>query len=72
MKDCAAMAIRIGTAAWALPRNVRERFAGEGSNLERYAARFDCAEINSSFYRPHRPATMSAGRRACPPVSASR
>lgn len=53
------MAIRIGTAAWALPRNVRDTFPEGASNLERYAARFDCAEINSSFYRPHRPATYA-------------
>jgi len=36
---------------------VRDRFAADGSRLERYARRFRCAEINSSFYRPHRPAT---------------
>lgn len=27
--------------------------------LERYATRFDCTEINSSFYRSHRPETWS-------------
>lgn len=53
------MAIRIGTAAWALPRNVRDSFPPGASNLERYAARFDCTEINSSFYRPHRRATYA-------------
>ena len=53
------MAIRIGTAAWALPRDVRDDFPPGPSNLARYAARFDCAEINSSFYRPHRPATYA-------------
>lgn len=53
------MAIRIGTAAWALPRTVREAFPTGSSNLERYAARFDCTEINSSFYRPHRRATYA-------------
>jgi uncharacterized protein YecE (DUF72 family) len=31
--------------------------AGEGSHLERYARVFGVAEINSSFYRPHRRAT---------------
>lgn len=50
---------RIGTAAWALPRPVRERFPPGASNLERYAALFRAAEINSSFYRPHRPATWA-------------
>ena len=51
--------IRTGTAGWALPRTVRERFPPAASNLERYAACFDVAEINSSFYRPHRPATYA-------------
>lgn len=53
------MAIRIGTAAWALPRIVRDAFPPAASNLERYAARFGAAEINSSFHRPHRPATYA-------------
>jgi uncharacterized protein YecE (DUF72 family) len=48
---------RVGTAGWTLPRNVRERFDGDGTQLERYARRFSCVEIDSSFYRPHRVAT---------------
>jgi uncharacterized protein YecE (DUF72 family) len=51
--------VRIGTAAWAIPRDVRERFDADGSRLERYARRFPCVEINSSFYRPHRPSTYA-------------
>lgn len=51
------MTIRIGTAAWALPRTVREQFPAGASNLARYAGRFSIAEINSSFYRPHRRTT---------------
>jgi uncharacterized protein YecE (DUF72 family) len=35
----------------------RDRFPAGASNLERYAARFPCAEINSSFYKQHRRAT---------------
>jgi len=45
------MTIRIGTAGWSFPRDLD--FPAEGSGLERYAARFDGVEINSSFYRPH-------------------
>jgi uncharacterized protein YecE (DUF72 family) len=45
------MSIRIGTAGWGFPRDLD--FPVEGTGLERYAARFDCVEINSSFYRPH-------------------
>jgi uncharacterized protein YecE (DUF72 family) len=46
----------IGTAGWSLPRDVQDRFAGEGSHLERYARHFSACEINSSFHRSHRPA----------------
>jgi uncharacterized protein YecE (DUF72 family) len=48
---------RVGTAGWTLPKDVRTQFDAEGSQLERYARRFSCVEINSSFYRPHRRAT---------------
>jgi uncharacterized protein YecE (DUF72 family) len=46
--------LRIGTAGWGLPRLWRGEFPPDGSYLERYAARFDAAEINSSFHRQHR------------------
>ncbi len=46
--------MRIGCAGWSLPRALWPRFPAEGSHLERYAARFDAVEIDSSFYRPHR------------------
>jgi uncharacterized protein YecE (DUF72 family) len=49
--------IRIGTAGWTIPRIWRDRFPPDGSQLERYAARLFCVEINSSFYRPHRAET---------------
>lgn len=49
--------IRIGTAGWALPHMWRDRFPPAASNLQRYAARFNCAEINSSFHRRHRRST---------------
>jgi uncharacterized protein YecE (DUF72 family) len=48
---------RIGCAGWALDKTVQARFPPGGSHLERYAAVFPCVEINSSFYRPHLPAT---------------
>jgi uncharacterized protein YecE (DUF72 family) len=50
-------AIRIGTAGWTIPASAAADFPGEGSSLERYSARLDCAEINSSFHRSHRPDT---------------
>src|SRR5690242_7101860 len=49
--------IRIGCAGWSIPKSHAAAFPAEGSTLERYAQVFDCVEINSSFYRPHRPAT---------------
>jgi uncharacterized protein YecE (DUF72 family) len=50
--------IRIGTAGWAIPRTVADRFPADGSGLQRYAGRFTCVEINSTFYRSHRPGTL--------------
>jgi uncharacterized protein YecE (DUF72 family) len=49
----------VGCAGWALPREHRRRFPAGDSNLERYAARLNAAEINSSFYRPHLPETYA-------------
>jgi len=48
---------RIGTAGWAIPRATADAFPREGTTLERYAARLNAAEINSSFHRSHRPST---------------
>jgi uncharacterized protein YecE (DUF72 family) len=56
----------IGTAGWSIPRTVRARFPESGSLLQRYSARFGCAEINSSFYRPHRPSTYERWAQTVP------
>lgn len=45
--------IRIGVATLAIGRQYADQFPAEGSSLERYAARLNATEINSSFYRPH-------------------
>ena len=58
-KHPAVSLIRIGTAGWTIPRAVRGHFPGEGSHLALYGARFRCAEINSSFYRQHKPAVYA-------------
>ena len=60
------VAARIGTAGWAIPAASRDRFPAGGTGLERYAARFDAVEINSSFYRPHRRATYERWAAAVP------
>ncbi len=61
-----AATIRIGTAAWAIPKRAADRFPAPGSHLERYATRFDAVEINSTFYRPHRRSTYERWAAATP------
>jgi len=50
-----------GCAGWSLPRDNLPEFPGadSGTHLQRYAARLNAAEINSSFYRPHQRATYA-------------
>jgi uncharacterized protein YecE (DUF72 family) len=60
------MAINIGTAGWSIPRAIAGEFPAEGSALERYAARFPVAEINSSFHRAHRLSTWQRWRDSVP------
>jgi uncharacterized protein YecE (DUF72 family) len=52
-------ALRLGTAGWTLPREHQPAFPPDGSHLARYAAVLDAAEINSTFRRSHRPATLA-------------
>jgi uncharacterized protein YecE (DUF72 family) len=51
--------VRIGTAGWSIPRASADAFAADGTHLQRYARVLDCAEINSSFHRAHRPETYA-------------
>jgi uncharacterized protein YecE (DUF72 family) len=55
--DPAVATVRIGTAAWSIPKEHASPFPVAGSHLERYAAVLNAVEINSSFYCPHRTAT---------------
>jgi uncharacterized protein YecE (DUF72 family) len=48
----------IGCAGWTLPRESVAEFPGSGTQLERYARVFPAVEINTTFYRPHRPETF--------------
>ena len=43
----------IGTAGWTIPAQHKPEFTQSGTHLERYVAKFNDVEINSSFYRPH-------------------
>lgn len=51
--------IRTGTAGWSIASAHRDLFAEGDSALARYATRFDAAEVNSSFHRPHRHSTWA-------------
>lgn len=51
--------IRIGCAGWSIPSRDAGLFDTGDSALARYATRFDMAEINSSFYKPHRAETYA-------------
>ena len=59
--------IRVGTAGWSIPRAAGSHFNPPGTHLERYARRLDCAEINSSFHRPHAATTYAKWRDSTPP-----
>jgi uncharacterized protein YecE (DUF72 family) len=61
-----AVDIRLGPAGWSIPRASARHFDAAGSHLQRYAGRFRCAEINSSFYRPHAAATYAKWRDRTP------
>ncbi len=51
------MTIRIGTAGWTIPADVRLKFPAGDSHLARYAGVLGGVEVNSSFHRPHRLST---------------
>ena len=59
--------IHVGTAGWAMPRLHRGRFPEAAPNLARYATRLNAVEINSTFYRPHQPATLGRWAGSVPP-----
>lgn len=49
----------IGTAGWGISSATSNHFPSKGSHLERYGRVLNCAEINTSFYRPHQPTTYA-------------
>jgi uncharacterized protein YecE (DUF72 family) len=49
--------LRIGCAGWSIPKPYASSFPGTESHLARYASQFRAVEINSTFYRSHRPST---------------
>jgi uncharacterized protein YecE (DUF72 family) len=65
------MPIRIGTAGWTLPKPHAHHFPAPGeaklTQLQRYAHRLNCVEINSSFHRPHQRKTWERWAACTPP-----
>ena len=59
--------IRVGIAGWSKPPAQRYQRETSQSQLAFYSSRFSCVEINSSFYRPHRPTTYERWRDGTPP-----
>ena len=59
--------VRIGTAGWSIPRAAACRFHASGTHLQRYSRGLDCAEINSSFHRPHAATTYAKWHDCTPP-----
>jgi uncharacterized protein YecE (DUF72 family) len=57
----------IGTAGWCISRTSAHHFEGEGTHLQRYSRLLRCAEINSSFHRPHAAATYAKWAASTPP-----
>lgn len=49
--------VYVGCAGWSLPRAYWPNFPAHGTQLQRYATQLTAVEINSSFYRQHRPQT---------------
>lgn len=58
---------RIGCAGWTIPSALAERAPGPGTHLERYARVLDAVEVNSTFYRAHRPTTYARWAASVPP-----
>lgn len=56
----------IGCAGWSIASAQQAHFPIDGSHLVRYASVLPAVEINSSFYRPHRPETYARWRDSVP------
>ncbi|HEV2611934.1 MAG TPA: DUF72 domain-containing protein [Noviherbaspirillum sp.] len=66
VSEASSTQLLIGCAGWSVPSAAGEKFPAEGSHLERYAAVMPAVEINTSFYRPHKPATYVRWRDSVP------
>lgn len=56
----------VATAGWGVPREHAGLIKREGTCLQRYSSVLGAAEINSTFYRRHRPKTFERWRNSVP------
>lgn len=49
----------IGTAGWSIPKCLHAELRRGGTHLQDYSRKFNAVEINSSFYRDHKPDTYA-------------
>src|SRR3954454_17786097 len=59
--------VHVGCATWAIGAANEHLLPPGASNLARYARALTAAEVNSSFHRPHRPATWGRWARSVGP-----
>jgi uncharacterized protein YecE (DUF72 family) len=58
--------IRVGCAGWSISKDSSSGFPVKGTHLSRFSARLPAVEINTSFYRPHLPATYARWAESVP------
>lgn len=60
------MTIHVATAGWGIPKQFQGTVVSEGTGLQKYSQRLSAVEINSTFYKRHRPATFERWRDSVP------
>lgn len=60
--------IYVGCAGWSIRREHKPFFPAEGTHLQRYSKRLNCVEINSCFYKSHKPQTYEKWATAVDPT----
>ncbi|RJF97611.1 DUF72 domain-containing protein [Noviherbaspirillum saxi] len=66
MQNNSSSSLFIGCAGWSVPSAAGAHFPADGSHLQRYAQVLNAVEINTSFYRPHRPVIYVRWRDSVP------
>lgn len=60
---------KIGTVSWSIPKEFKDRFPIVKSQLEAYSQVLNCVEINTTFYKSHKPETFKKVGRSPAAVS---